>query len=147
MKETERSIAILGRLRGMLLRQRDKFRSYLTLLEQEELAIVEGDADKLQVHVELEKSIIAEIFTLKRVIAPLQDLYQAAYPAAEATIPELESTLNRMGQQVIARNARNRALLREKVDELRQEIKTLRTWPKGASLFAEVAPSLVDITT
>ena len=52
-----------------------------------------------------------------------------------------------MGQQVVARNSRNRALLKERMEELRREITTLRAWPRAASPFAEVQPSLVDITT
>jgi hypothetical protein len=139
--------SIVKRLREMLLRQRERFHSYLAILEQQERDIEEGDAEKLLVHVELEQAVIAEIFTLKKVIAPLEDLYQAAYPEPEPTIPPLALTLEKMGSQVIERNARNRAMLKDRMDALREEIGSLRAWPRSFSPFAEVVPSLVDITT
>jgi|WetSurMetagenome_2_1015567.scaffolds.fasta_scaffold938638_1 hypothetical protein len=143
----ENKVAVLKRLREMLLRQKEKFQSYLSLLEQEESSIVGGDTERLLSQVELEKTIIAEIFTLKKVIAPLETLYTAAYPLSESTVPRLREALQDMGQELVARNGRNRALLKERMEELRREISTLRAWPRSASPFAEVVPSLVDITT
>ena len=146
MSASGQNASIVKRLREMLLRQRERFQSYLAILERQEQDIADGDAEKLLVHVELEQAVIAEIFTLKRVIAPLEDLYQAAYPEPEQTIPPLALTLERMGAQVIERNARNRAMLKERMDTLREEIGSLRAWPR-LSPYAEVVPSLVDITT
>ena len=146
MSASGQNASIVKRLREMLLRQREKFQSYLAILERQERDIADGDAEKLLVHVELEQAVIAEIFTLKRVIAPLEDLYQAAYPEPEQTIPPLALTLERMGAQVIERNAHNRAMLKERMDALREEIGSLRAWPR-LSPYAEVVPSLVDITT
>jgi hypothetical protein len=147
MIQEENRIAVLKRLREMLLRQKEKFQAYLGLLEQEEKSIVGGDTEKLLAQVELEKTIIADIFTLKKVISPLEALYTAAYPRAESTVPRLKEALEDMGQQVVARNSRNRALLKERMEELRREISTLRAWPRATSPFAEVQPSLIDITT
>jgi len=147
MNQTDQKIAVLKRLREMLLRQKEKLQDYLHLLEQEEGSIVLGETEKLLSQVEMEQTIIADIFTLKRVIAPLETLYHAAYPGRESTVPALKEALEDMGRQVMARNGRNRELLRERMDELRREITSLRTWPKAGSPFAEVVPSLVDITT
>jgi flagellar biosynthesis/type III secretory pathway chaperone len=147
VNEIQQRVAILKRLREMLQRQRGKFQSYLALLEKEQEAIERGDAERLLAQVEMEQSIISEIFTLKKAIAPLEDLYQAAYPERETTIPGLKTTLEKMGEQIIAHNAINRALLREKMEDLRHEVALLRAWPKRASPFAEAVPSLVDITT
>jgi hypothetical protein len=131
----------------MLQRQKGKFQSYLLLLEKEEESIGSGDAEKLLAQVEMEQSIISEVLALRKAIAPLEDLYQAAYPEKETTIPCLKSSLAKMGESIIARNARNRALLKEKMEDLRNEVARLRSWPKSASPFAEAVPSLVDITT
>ena len=147
MNETTQKIAILKRLREMLLRQKEKFQAYLGLLEQEEKSIAGGDMEKLLAQVELEKTIIADIFTLKRVITPLEALYTAAYPHAESTVPRLQEALEDMGKEIVVRNGRNRALLKERMEDLRREISTLRAWPRAASPFAEVVPGLIDITT
>jgi hypothetical protein len=148
MDATERNAAVLARLREMLVRQRDKLASYLGVLEREEEAIREGDADRLAACVELEGSVIADIFTLKKVIDPLQALYRAAWPEREPAVTELRATLERMSAEVIEKNAANRAMLRRKMDEMRQEIASLRRWPRPPSAFAAAAaPSLVDIMT
>lgn len=147
MEQTDQKVAVLKRLREMLVRQREKFGAYLELLEQEEHSIRSGNSDRLIAQVEMERSIIADIFTLKKVIAPLETLYQAAYPGTENTIPRMKATLETMNAEVIAHNAHNRALLRDRMEELRKEIGALRAWPRDASPYAEVVPRMVDITT
>jgi hypothetical protein len=148
METAERNEAVLRRLREMLVRQRSKFASYLDVLEREEEAIREADADRLAACVELEGSVIADLCTLKKVIDPLEDLYQAAWPEREPAVTELKATLERMSAQVIEKNEANRALLRQKLDEMRLEIASLRRWPRPPSPFAAAAtPSLVDIMT
>ena len=148
MDHIQQNVAVLKRLREMLARQREKFGSYLRLLECEGESIEKGDSEKLLAQVEMEQSIIAEIFSLKKVIAPLEALYQAAYPnGTEATIPRLKSTLETMGTEILAHNGRNRQRLREHMEDLRREISSLRAWPRAASPFAEVTPGLIDITT
>jgi hypothetical protein len=148
MDTIEHNVAVLKRLRDMLTRQREKFGSYLHLLECESESIQAGDSEKLLAQVEMEQAIIAEIFSVKKVIAPLEALYQAAYPGgSEATIPRLKSTLEAMGSEILAHNGRNRQRLRERMNDMRREITSLRAWPRSASPFAEVTPGLIDITT
>jgi len=147
MNQTEHNIAVLKRLRDMLARQRERFQAYLDLLEAEESSIRNNDTEKLLAQVEIERTIIAEIFTLRKVILPLESLYQAAYPSTESTVPRLKAALETMGERIAAHNARNRRLLKDRMDSLRQEITELRGWPRDASQFAEVVPGLVDITT
>jgi hypothetical protein len=143
----EQNVAILTRLREMLARQRDKFEAYLRLLERQKDAIAGGDTGKLLEQVEMERSIIAEVKSLRKVIAPLETLYQAAYPGTENTVPRLKATLETMGQAIAAHNARNRQMLRARMEELRQEITALRAWPRTAPQFTDVSPNLIDITT
>jgi hypothetical protein len=144
----ERNVAVLKKLRDMLARQREKFGAYLRLLECEGQSIEQGDTEKLLAQVEMEKSLIADIFTLRKVIAPLEAIYQSSYPVgSDATVPKLNATLDAMGTEIISRNARNRQRLRERMEELRTEISSLRAWPRAASPFAAATPGLVDITT
>jgi hypothetical protein len=148
MGTIEQNVAVLKRLRDMLARQREKFGAYLHLLECEGEAIEKGDSEKLLAQVEMEQSIIAEIFTLKKVIVPLESLYEAAYPAgSETTIPRLKSVVEAMGAEVLAHNRAHRQKLKERMEEMRRVITSLRAWPKAASPYAEVTPGLIDITT
>ncbi len=145
MQDTQDKVAILRKLREMLARQRGRFQAYLDLLERQEQSINRGDAEGLLAQVEMEQTIIAEIFALKKVITPLDALYQAAYPGTEHTVPKLRAVLDSMGSEIAAHNGRNRQLLKEKMDDLRTEIRSLRTWPKAA--FDAASPRLIDIST
>ena len=145
MNDTQEKVAVLKRLREMLVRQRGRFQAYLDVLEQEASSIERGDAESLFLQVEMEQTIIAEIFALKKVIAPLEVLYQAAYPGTEETVPRLKAVLDSMGTEIASHNARNRELLRDRMEDLRSEIRALRTWPKTA--YPATAPRLIDITT
>jgi hypothetical protein len=148
VQDVEQNVAVLKRLRAMLIRQREKFDAYLRILECEGEAIEKGDTEKLLLQLETERSVIAEIFTLKKVIEPLEDLYQAAFPlGGEATIPHLKSVLETMGTEILAHNGRNKAKLRERMELMRREINSLRPWPKTSSPFSEVSRGLIDITT
>lgn len=141
-------IALLKRLKGHLVTQRDKFRRYLDLLDSEEESIKSGDMNLLTLHVEMEKGIIEEIYAFQKVIDPLTEVYRVAYPQAEPEIPLLEASLQRAKQEVLERNERNRALLKKNLDILRQEIQSLRVPKRPKSPYGDVgAPSMIDITT
>jgi hypothetical protein len=147
-KKLEQRIAILRRLRETLSAQREKFRRYLVLLQKEEEIIHNGNLDKLESQVEVEQTIIAEIFKLQKVIRPLDELYRRAYPVREKSISHLESSLANIKKQVLAKNEKNRLLLKEKMALLRQEIKELRSGYSMKSPYREIGtPTLVDIST
>jgi hypothetical protein len=144
----EQRVSMLRRLRETLVVQREKFRNYLALLEKEEEIILSGDIERLESQVEVEQSIIAEIFTLQKVIRPLDELYRKSYPMKERSITSLESSLQSIKKQVLMKNEKNRLLLKEKMAILRQEIKALRKDYRSHSPFREIGiPTLVDIST
>ena len=146
--ELQRRVAILKRLRENLLSQRAKFFKYLSVLEKQEFDIINEDTDKLEAHIEMEQSIVREIFTFQKVINPLEELYHSAYPAREPEIPELKKSLENLKLQVLERNKRNQGLLREHMTQIRQKIIELRSNTALKSVFStEPTPTLIDITT
>ena len=73
--EIAERVAVLKRFRSLLEQQRLKFREYLTVLEKQEKSISDENTDAVLQHTELEESIIAEIFTIQKVIDPLEYMY------------------------------------------------------------------------
>lgn len=143
----DQRVRILKRLRRMLLAQRDKFRQYLGILEHEQRAILERDVDRLTRHVEIEQGIVREIFALQKVIGPLDDLYREAFPAGEAEIPPLRDSLRHLQEQVLKRNEMNRNLLREKMDDLRDQIEQLRIPKSKKSPYGKTPPpTMIDLS-
>ena len=146
MEYSER-VAMLHRLRDMLVQQREKFQHYLNILDQEEDAIRRRDVEALEDYVQLETSVLAEINSFGKVIRPLESLYRSAYPEEESQIPPLRASLARLRERVLERNEQNRALMRERIDELKAEISRLRVPAGKPSVYAGVESRMVDITT
>jgi FlgN protein len=142
-------VATLKRFRELLVQQRAKFENYLTVLDHERADIRSGDVDALAAHVELEEAIVSEIFTFQKVIDPMEEMYRAAYPAAgeDPELPELRGTLNELKDEVLRRNAENRALLKRKMELIRAEIAGFRNpLASRSSVYARQGEgALVDI--
>lgn len=144
--EVSDRVALLKRLKGALRSQRDKFRAYLDVLERQEEDILARDVEKLESHVDLEQSIVKEIYAFQKVIDPLKDMYNMAYPSRGIEVPELEATLEHLRSQVIDRNQKNQDLLKNHMFEIKREIADLRS-RKRRKFASQPEPTLIDITT
>jgi hypothetical protein len=164
-EELAQRVAILKRFRILLTQQRDRFRAYLDVLDRQKDIIEKGDAGELLAHVELEEKIVADIFSIQKVIDPLEDMYHAALSGfappragmaagrghSDDDVPGLKAALAGLKNEAVIRSTRNKELLSKRMAELRAEIKSLRNNPYGASArgssFSDgQAASLVDIT-
>lgn len=137
-------VAILTRFREALLRQREKFRHYLELIEREDDAC-SSESERLEFHVQMEHSIVSEIAAFQRSIEPLERMYREVDPEGAREIPDLRKALDRTRDEVLRRNEKNRVLLRQHLEELRSEIANLRVVQRTRSLFATPEPELVDL--
>jgi hypothetical protein len=150
--ELEKRVALLRRLRELLLDQRHKFERYLGVLDHEKNDIETGDVDRLVAHVEIEESIVSEIYTFQRAIDPLEELYRAAWPAGSPSegpgheIHGLRDSLQDLKAEVLKRNAENRVLLKARMELLRSEVLALRQpYARRASYSSSEGGNLVDI--
>ena len=150
-RELERRVAILKRFRELLSQQRGRFQQYLEVLDKQKDVIEKGSPDDLIVHVELEEKIIGDIFSIQKVIDPLEEMYQAhiteTLPGEIREVPSLKAALEDLRSEAVVRSARNRDLLTKRMEELRQEMKTLRSNPYAIHrpAFSEASATLVDI--
>ena len=148
--EIAERVAVLKRFRSLLEQQRIKFREYLTVLEKQEKSIAADNADAVMLHTELEESIIAEIFTIQKVIDPLEYMYTNICKNTEhSDIPHLKTDLNDLQKKVLAQNKKNRELLQTHITGLRQQIASLkRPYAHKESIYAGTArtAALVDLS-
>ncbi|GHV63116.1 hypothetical protein AGMMS49587_12100 [Spirochaetia bacterium] len=152
-EEFNQRVAILKRFRALLTEQRDRFRSYLEVLDKQKDVIETGSADDLLSHVELEEKIVADIFSIQKVIDPLEEMYRtvaADKPEDDNDVPSLKSALEGLKTEAVARSTRNRELLSRRMTEIRSEITALRGNPYAAaarrSAFSGAGTaSLIDI--
>jgi hypothetical protein len=163
--EVRRRVAVLKRFRELLRQQRDRFAEYLEVLDKQKNVIENGSADELIAHVELEEKIVSDIFSIQKVIDPLENMYQALLPLKETTgripfsvsassasieekeVPGLKSALEELKAEAVVRSERNKELLAKRMEELRLEMKSLRANPYvlRRSVYSGETASLVDI--
>jgi len=148
--ELQQRVLVIKRFKELLKSQRERFNAYLDTLDRQKDIIQTGSADELLRHVDLEEKLVTDIFSIQKVIDPLEKMYKAAHgtdpvsvltPALKGTIPEgkqlssdkevfsLQEALNGLKTEAVTRSERNRELLSRRMSELRSEIKTLQNNP------------------
>lgn len=151
-EELNERVDILRRFKAALLAQRERFRRYLDVLEND--APSDGTTlDDLEFHVEMERSIVHEISTFEKTIEPLEHLYRAHDPEGAKQIPALRTALQRTREEVVRRTSSNQELLRAQIESLREEISELKIVrsrtiriPDAARPAEQTARQLVDVT-
>jgi len=148
--EVEKRVALLKRLKTTLAQQREKFQTYLQVLDAEK-ASIEGDAvETLRTQVELEEGLVVEIHAIQKVIDPLEAVLKQAYQgSSDDEVADLRISLDTLRAKVQERSRENRGLLSRSMEAIEHEIVRVRPQvrsrnPYGASRASSL---LVDITT
>jgi len=158
--ELNQRVAVLKRFKELLKAQRDRFQTYLTALDKQKDVIQSGTTDDLIRHVELEEKIVADIFSIQKVIDPLEEMYQAvtvrnpakgspkqsAKETGEEEVISLKEALNSLKTEAVIRSERNRELLAKRMAELRSEINSMKRNSYARRKFdTSTGPSYIDI--
>ena len=121
--ELNERVALLKRFKELLEKQRQKFKDYLSVLENQETVIKNEDTEALLVHTEIEQQIVANIQNLQKVIDPIEQMYIASgldseIVGASGEIPTLKTDLVKLQQEVLNQNSKNRELLKSQMNQL-----------------------------
>jgi len=158
--ELNQRVAVLKRFKELLKTQRDRFQAYLTALDKQKDVIQSGTTDDLIRHVELEEKIVADIFSIQKVIDPLEEMYQAvtvSKPAkgsqksnvkstGDEEVISLKDALDSLKAEAVMRSERNRELLAKRMAELRSEINSMKRNSYARRKFdTSTGPSYIDI--
>jgi DNA-binding transcriptional regulator GbsR (MarR family) len=156
-EELSQRVAILKRFKKLLTQQRDRFHNYLDMLDKQQSVIESGSAEDLLSYVEVEEKIVADIFSIQKVIDPLEEMYNTVVSKAQKAktqntsndeVPSLKESLEKLQTEAVIRSTKNKELLSKRMLELRSEIKALRNNPYAArrsGLNNTGTPSLVDL--
>lgn len=149
-QEIDQRVAVLKRFKALLQEQRKKFSDYLVVLETQERSIHEENIDAMIHHTELEQSIIGDIFTIQKVIDPIEEMYRFGRPDKDdSEVVKLKADLEKLQEQVIDQNKKNRQLLQSRMDDLRQDIIAINpnyTYTAKTLVKQESRAGLVDIS-
>jgi hypothetical protein len=148
--ELTQRMAVVKRFRELLEMQRERFRSYLAALDSQQLIIGIDSAEEITAHIELEEQIVEDIYSIQKVIDPLEIMYNSAGPYLPANdLSALKAALEDLKIQAADRSRRNRDLISRRMEEINKELQSMKNNPFLAnarfSLYKNVPPSLVDI--
>ena len=131
--ELSQRVAVIKRFKELLKSQRDRFNAYLDTLDRQKKVIENGTAEELLGHVELEEKIVADIFTIQKVIDPLEEMFKTSNKSSKSSKVEdedevitLKEALDSLKAEAVVRSGQNRELLAKRMAELRSEIKSLK---------------------
>ncbi len=137
-EELKERVAVVKRFRELLIAQRERFQSYLDTLEKQTDLIETGSAEDILQQVELEEKMVSDIFSIQKVIEPLESRYHsqslptdiAVYADSGAPdIPEIQIALERLREEAGGRAKQNRDLLERRMNALREELRIVRSNP------------------
>ena len=124
--EPAQRAAIFKRLGELLTQQCELLSGYIAVLEKQSAFIGTGSADDLLAHVETEEQIIAGIFSIQKVIDPLEAMYHADGSCSpDDDIPVLKAEMEDLKNRAAVLSARNRELLSARMADIRAEMKVL----------------------
>ena len=149
-QEVEKRVALLKRLKATLAQQREKFQTYLHVLDAEKASIERDAVDTLRAQVELEEELVVDIHAIQKVIEPLEAvLYHSLDAPSDEEIAELRSSLDTLKVQVQEKSRENRGLLAKSMESLEREMVRVRPQVRSRNPYAgsKGTSSLVDITT
>ena len=129
-EELNERVEILKKLRSLLEMQRNKFREYLKVLEQQEHSIETENSEALIMHTELEQEVVKGIANLQKVIIPMSELYKSSSSSdgniSDSTVNELQKDLSTLQNKVLAQNEKNRELLRTHMTQIKTQIEQFK---------------------
>lgn len=148
-EEVDRRVALLKRLKTTLSQQREKFQTYLKVLDAEKTSIETDAVETLRAQVELEEELVVDIYAIQKVIDPLEAVLHQAYSgAADEETQDLRSALETLKTQVQEKSLENRGLLSRSMEALQGEVVRVRPQVRSRNPYAaRPGASLVDITT
>ena len=129
-EELNERVEILKKLRALLEMQRNKFREYLKVLEQQEHSIETENSEALIMHTELEQEVVKGIANLQKVIIPMSELYKSSSSSdgniSDSAVNELQKDLSNLQNKVLAQNKKNRELLRTHMTQIKTQIEQFK---------------------
>jgi len=155
--ELAQRVAVIKRFKELLVQQRDRFRNYLAVLDRQQLLIGDGSAEEITAHVELEEQIVADIFSIQKVIDPMEIMYNTIGVDADglgafvtiSDVPALKATLEELKTQAVVRSGQNRDLLSGRMEEINTDIQKIKNNPflskARFSMYQNAAPTTIDI--
>jgi hypothetical protein len=134
------------RIRNNLVSQKNKLEEYLKVLENEKDDINSNNADKLIEHINLEKNIIDDLNDFKKILEPLEKMYDDSPYKKDENLFKLKSSLEKLTNEVKLQSHDNKLKLDVVLDKVKADLKeTTAKTRMFKNTYGEVSTRLVDL--
>ncbi|MDR0643395.1 MAG: flagellar biosynthesis protein FlgN [Treponema sp.] len=135
-EELKERVAVVKRFRDLLREQRERFYSYLDILDKQKTVIEIGSVEDILSHIEIEEKILSDIFSIQKVLVPLEPLYCTSIKTVKAPdVVEIQSALENLKTEASLKVKQNRDILKIRMDGLGEQLKILRNNPYARHSF------------
>jgi hypothetical protein len=146
----EEACRIIKNLKTLLTAQHKNLAQYIDLAEKQKKAICSEEMDKISVYMELENRCRAAITACDKAFVNWHKKYEKlALKNPDENIEKMYASLQKLQERAYRANARNRALVKEKLVNMKKEIAALSFKPYNVSSpYKKIGtPSFIDITS
>ncbi|MDR1466228.1 MAG: flagellar biosynthesis protein FlgN [Treponema sp.] len=129
-EELKERVAVVKRFRKLLYEQRERFRSYLNVLDKQKTVIEKGNAEDILSHIEIEEKMLSDIFSIQKVLTPLEPLYRTSVNTVKAPdVVKIQSALENLKIEANLKVKQNRDILETRMKELKEQLEVLQNNP------------------
>lgn len=136
---------IAKKIRKNLLDQKKRLEKYLTILEKEGDDIENADADKLLLHIEIEKDIVNELVSFKKILEPLEVMYYNSPYKKDESLIDIKSSITNLSDQIKVKSDENKEKLEIVLENVKTDLKSNKKNNVAKSVYGNVDSRLVDI--
>lgn len=138
---------IAKRIRKNLEDQKIKLEEYLNVLESQEEDIEVQNPDKLLAHIELEKNIIDELSSFKKMLIPLEEYYDDLPFKRDGSIDILKKNIDSLTENVNKKSEKNKLNLESVIENIKVKAKTFNKKKFATnSIYKTQTANILDIS-
>ena len=137
---------LIKKIRNNLVSQKERLTTYLKVLDEENNDIKTQDADKLLEHISIEKSIIEELNSFKKILEPLDLIYNNSPYKKDDIISNLKSKLEQLTSNIKDKQDINIELLTNTVNSIGLKLQEVSAQnKKNKPTYNNIQSAYVDI--
>lgn len=134
------------KIRENLVAQKNRLEKYLDLLDSTEEDIRNRDVDRLTAHIDIEKEIITELSQFKKVLDPLEKMYDKLPDSRNSNLGKLKISIDMLASQVQQKSYKNKLEVETIVNDVKAELEEAKRKNVFKSAYSHSSAGIVDIS-
>ena len=135
---------IAKKIRKILLSQKLRLEEYLELVKKEDENLLKEDPDKLIAHIDLERQVVDELDSLKKIAKPLEIMYLNSSNKKNTELVNIKNRIGSLSDKITTKSINNREKLETILVRVKADLKEFSK-PKTSKTYDNIDSNIVDI--